>query len=196
MLAGHTCTPSTTQRYLQDREGCATATPLYEQAHLHYGGSLNVFLRIAVTGFTTSDNSALRVLGMDVERCSSPSLGPSSIEASWGSKRSPPSVIGADLRMNGDLISKSKLQVDGEVHGDIRGTGVVIGESADITGGIIAQEIIIRGQVMGPVRGMVVTLPVNGSRERRHLPSRAFAISSPPQSLGDSQQAGSEHLFH
>jgi len=96
--------------------------------------------------------------------------------------------------MNGDLISKSELQVDSEVHGDIRGTGVVIGESAHITGGIIAQEIIIRGQVMGPVRDMMVTLPVNGSRERRHLPTKprsmtaqGSAMNTAPRPSQDSQ---------
>ena len=81
---------------------------------------------------------------------SPPGLGPSSVEAL--------SVIGADLTINGDLVSKGELKVDGEVHGDIRGTRVVISESAHITGGIVAEEIIIRGKVTGLVRGLVVTL--------------------------------------
>ena len=98
---------------------------------------------------------------------SAPGLGPSSVEAS--------SVIGADLTINGNLVSKGELKVDGEVHGDIRGIRVVIGESAHITGGIVAEEIIIRGQVIGLVRGLVVTLQSTSHLEG-DIFHRAFAM--------------------
>jgi len=73
-------------------------------------------------------------------------------------ERNTASVIGPDLTINGNLISKGEVQVDGEVQGDIHGTYVVIGEKARITGGIVAEEIIIRGHVMGSVRGKRVML--------------------------------------
>lgn len=69
-----------------------------------------------------------------------------------------PSVIGADLVIQGNLISKGEVQVEGEVQGDIHGTNVVIGEKAKITGGIIAEECVIRGHVLGTVRGRRVLL--------------------------------------
>ena len=75
-----------------------------------------------------------------------------------GSDRNAPSVIGPDLTINGNLISKGEVQIDGEVQGDIHGTHVVIGEKARITGGIIAEEVIVRGHVMGSVRGKRVML--------------------------------------
>jgi cytoskeletal protein CcmA (bactofilin family) len=75
-----------------------------------------------------------------------------------GSARNAPSVIGADLTMKGELISKGELHIEGEVQGNIRGTRVVIGEHARTAGDIIADEIVIRGRVMGMVRGRVVTL--------------------------------------
>jgi len=46
------------------------------------------------------------------------------------SERNAPSVIGPDLTINGNLISKGEVQIDGEVQGDIQGTYVVIGEKA------------------------------------------------------------------
>jgi len=73
-------------------------------------------------------------------------------------ERNTPSVIGPDLTINGNLVSKGEVQVDGEVQGDIHGTYVVIGEKARITGGIIAEEIVVRGHVMGSVRGKRVML--------------------------------------
>lgn len=68
------------------------------------------------------------------------------------------SVIGPDLLIQGNLISKGEVQVEGEVQGDIHGTNIVIGERARITGSIIAEECIIRGNVLGTVRGKRVLL--------------------------------------
>lgn len=73
-------------------------------------------------------------------------------------ERSAPSVIGPDLTIMGNLISRGEVQVDGEVQGDIHGTNVLIGERARITGGIVAEEIVVRGHVMGSIRGKKVML--------------------------------------
>ena len=73
-------------------------------------------------------------------------------------ERNTPSVIGPDLTINGNLVSKGEVQIDGEVQGDIQGTYVVIGEKARITGGIVGEEIVVRGHVMGSVRGKRVML--------------------------------------
>ncbi len=75
-----------------------------------------------------------------------------------GSDRNAPSVIGPDLTINGNLVSKGEVQIDGEVQGDIHGTYVVIGEKARITGGIVAEEVVVRGHVMGSLRGKRVML--------------------------------------
>ena len=73
-------------------------------------------------------------------------------------ERNAPSVIGPDLTINGNLVSRGEVQIDGEIQGDIQGTYVVIGEKARITGGIVAEEIVVRGHVMGSVRGKRVML--------------------------------------
>lgn len=79
--------------------------------------------------------------------------------------RSAPSVIGPDLTITGNLVSKGEVQVDGEVQGDIHGTYIVIGERARITGAIIAEEIVVRGHVMGSVRGKRVILQASSHVE-------------------------------
>lgn len=86
-----------------------------------------------------------------------------------------PSVIGPDLLITGNLVSKGEVQVDGEVQGDIHGTHIVIGERAKITGGIIAEEIVIRGHVMGSVRGKRVLLQ-NGSHVEGDIYHQTLAI--------------------
>jgi cytoskeletal protein CcmA (bactofilin family) len=68
------------------------------------------------------------------------------------------SIIGADLAIIGNLVSKGEVQIDGEVQGDVHGTHIVIGESAKITGGVVGDEVIVRGTVLGSIRGKRVAL--------------------------------------
>lgn len=69
-----------------------------------------------------------------------------------------PSVIGSDLTVMGNLVSRGEVHVEGEIQGDIHGTNVVVGEKAKITGAIIADEVVVRGHVMGSIRGKKVML--------------------------------------
>lgn len=68
------------------------------------------------------------------------------------------SVIGPDLVIHGNLSSKGEVQIDGEVQGDIHGTHIIVGENARVTGGIVAEECVIRGHLLGTVRGRRVLL--------------------------------------
>ena len=68
------------------------------------------------------------------------------------------SVIGPDLTINGNLISKGEVQVDGIVEGDIHGSHVVVGETATISGSIVADEVVVRGHVVGSVHSKRVML--------------------------------------
>lgn len=75
-----------------------------------------------------------------------------------GGRTGAPSVIGPDLIIAGNLVSKGEVQVDGEVQGDIHSSYVVIGEKARVTGSVIADEVVVRGQVMGSIRSRRVML--------------------------------------
>ena len=78
--------------------------------------------------------------------------------AAAGARGGAPSVIGPDLIIAGNLVSKGEVQIDGEVQGDIHSSYVVIGEKARITGSVIADEVVVRGQVMGSIRSKRVML--------------------------------------
>jgi cytoskeletal protein CcmA (bactofilin family) len=77
---------------------------------------------------------------------------------SRAAKSGGPSQIGADLTIVGNLISKGEVHIDGELQGDLHAGNVVVGESARITGSIIADEIVVRGTVLGSIRGKRVVL--------------------------------------
>lgn len=75
-----------------------------------------------------------------------------------GGRTGAPSVIGPDLIVSGNLISKGEVQIDGEVQGDVHSSYVVVGEKARITGSVIADEVVVRGEVMGSIRSKRVML--------------------------------------
>jgi cytoskeletal protein CcmA (bactofilin family) len=73
-----------------------------------------------------------------------------------------PSVIGADLRIVGDLNCAGDIHVSGWVQGDIMGRKVTIEQHATILGNLHAEAIRIRGLVNGDVRADVVVLESSG----------------------------------
>ena len=52
-----------------------------------------------------------------------------------------PSVISADLEVQGDLKSEGDIQIDGQVKGDVRSRTVVVSQGADIEGSIFADSV-------------------------------------------------------
>lgn len=71
------------------------------------------------------------------------------------------SVIGTDLTILGEkitIISQNKLQIDGDVRGDINGKEVVIGEDGSVIGTVCAEAIEVRGGVRGAIKAKSVIL--------------------------------------
>ncbi len=69
-----------------------------------------------------------------------------------------PSIIGSDLSITGNVLSRGEIQVDGEIQGDIHCSSLIVGDNAKITGGVAAEDVVVRGKVIGSVRGLRVTL--------------------------------------
>jgi cytoskeletal protein CcmA (bactofilin family) len=76
-----------------------------------------------------------------------------------------PSVIGADLLVMGNLESKGEVTVEGQIQGDIHCAMLTVGDNAQVTGGIVAEEVVVRGRVMGSIRGLRVTLQASSHVE-------------------------------
>ena len=68
------------------------------------------------------------------------------------------SVIGSDLTIIGNVVSRGEVQLDGVIQGDLKGNNVVVGEKSKITGGVVANEVVVRGHVQGSIRGNRVML--------------------------------------
>ena len=70
----------------------------------------------------------------------------------------PSSTIGEDLTITGNVTSKGEIHLDGHVQGDIHCASLVLGENSQVEGNIEAEDVVIRGRLVGAVRALRVTL--------------------------------------
>jgi cytoskeletal protein CcmA (bactofilin family) len=90
-----------------------------------------------------------------------PAISSPPLSQSFGQRKqaSPPrSVIDPWLTITGDLQSEGDVQVDGQIHGDIRCTQLTVSKDAKIEGNIAADEVVVRGMVKGIIRANRVLL--------------------------------------
>ena len=90
---------------------------------------------------------------------------------------SAPSIISADMVINGTLNSAGDIQIDGRVEGDVRSVGLVIGDKAEIHGEVLAEDVTVRGKVVGRIRARKVLLAATSHVEGDIL-HEAFAVES------------------
>ena len=88
---------------------------------------------------------------------------PKPVAALGGS--SVPSIFAADISITGNILSAGEIQIEGKVEGDIKCTSLIIGESADVSGGVVAEDVVVRGKVNGSIRGLRVTLEATSEVE-------------------------------
>lgn len=71
------------------------------------------------------------------------------------------SVIGTDLTILGQnivIISQNKIQIDGDVRGDVAGKQVTISAEGSVIGTVSAEKIEVHGGIKGAIRAAVVTV--------------------------------------
>ena len=83
------------------------------------------------------------------------------------------SVIGKDLHIGGEkiiIVCESRLQVDGEIVGDLAGREVIIGQTASVTGSVAAERVEVLGKVDGAIKGRQCRVAAVRQGRRRHRP--------------------------
>ena len=68
------------------------------------------------------------------------------------------SIINEWLTMRGDLESEGDILVKGKVHGNIRCKLLIVDVDAQIEGGIVADEVVVRGRTKGVIEANKVHL--------------------------------------
>ncbi|MSO72209.1 MAG: polymer-forming cytoskeletal protein [Rhodospirillaceae bacterium] len=69
-----------------------------------------------------------------------------------------PSIISADLSIEGNLNSGGEIQVDGVVNGDIRCKALIVGVKGSVVGEVVAQTVRMHGAIKGLIRSKSVFL--------------------------------------
>jgi len=62
------------------------------------------------------------------------------------------SIIGQDMAIIGDISFKNKIQLDGNLQGNLSGTFLVLSESGKVTGDVAAETMVCYGKVDGNVK--------------------------------------------
>jgi cytoskeletal protein CcmA (bactofilin family) len=68
------------------------------------------------------------------------------------------STIGGDLTITGNVMSKGEIHLDGHVQGDVHCVALILGEDSNIEGNVTADDVVIRGRLIGSVQALRVTL--------------------------------------
>jgi cytoskeletal protein CcmA (bactofilin family) len=79
--------------------------------------------------------------------------------------KKPTSVIAADVKILGSIISGSDLVVDGAVEGDIRCGLFTLGKDGLVSGNVVAETATVRGKITGNVTARTIMLAGNGAIE-------------------------------
>jgi cytoskeletal protein CcmA (bactofilin family) len=76
-----------------------------------------------------------------------------------------PCIVGRAMRVTGEIETKGRLEIEGEVQGDISAPSVRLGERARVVGNITGDEIVVSGQMSGTIRGKRVLLEASSRVE-------------------------------
>jgi cytoskeletal protein CcmA (bactofilin family) len=69
-----------------------------------------------------------------------------------------PSLVAQDVTIEGNVTTTGELHIDGTVYGAVRARSCVVDLNGFVHGEITADEVFIRGKVIGPIRGTHVNL--------------------------------------
>lgn len=68
------------------------------------------------------------------------------------------SVLGADLRIVGEITSSGQIEILGEVDGTVQAQSLLVGGEGKVTGDVAAETVEVKGRLDGKVQSQSFTL--------------------------------------
>jgi cytoskeletal protein CcmA (bactofilin family) len=68
------------------------------------------------------------------------------------------SIIASDMTVVGNIVCEGRAEIYGRVDGEIGAVELMVGEGANVSGNVVAQELTICGHVSGTIRAVRVKL--------------------------------------
>jgi cytoskeletal protein CcmA (bactofilin family) len=100
-----------------------------------------------------------------------------------------PTHIGMDSIIEGSLVTDGEVQVDGTVRGILKARVCIVAASGTVEGELHAEDIIVRGRVIGPLHGDHVHLQ-DGAWVEGDITSATIAIDTGARLSGAVWQTG------
>ena len=89
----------------------------------------------------------------------------------------PPTHIGRHTTVDGLLTTEGEVQIDGTVRGSVRARMCLVDTGGTVEGDVEADEVVVRGRVVGPIRGNHVHLQ-EGAEVQGDIVSQTIAVDS------------------
>lgn len=70
-------------------------------------------------------------------------------------------VIGEGIRIEGKVVSDGPVRLNGKINGDLHCTSLLVTNTAQVQGTVVADSVVVDGLVEGPIRGEDVILKSN-----------------------------------
>ena len=119
-------------------------------------------MEVPAVVFTTKPESGKKITKLGGDDAKTPFTGRPATYASKSpgpnASKMVPTIIGEDLTIRGNVISTGEIQVDGEIEGDIRYESLLLGDKAQVRGGVAAEDVVVRGHIVGSITGLRITL--------------------------------------
>lgn len=74
-------------------------------------------------------------------------------------------VVARGMKVTGEIETEGRLDIEGEVQGEISASRVRLAERACVIGSITAEEVVVSGQMLGTIRGKRVLLEASSRVE-------------------------------
>lgn len=77
-------------------------------------------------------------------------------------KNNTPTIIAQDLKLEGQILSTGKMEIEGMIRGNIKGNTVVLLQNGSIEGDVDADSFSIRGKFIGNIKANNVNIGKTG----------------------------------
>lgn len=94
------------------------------------------------------------------------------------------SVIGEDVRIEGNVVLNGILEVSGQIIGDVTADAVVLTPTARVHGRIRARQLTIDGEMRGAATAVHVTM-TSGARVMANFAYATLEVAAGAQVVGD-----------
>ncbi len=111
-------------------------------------------------------------------------------------KNSMPSLISADLSIIGDITGDEDIQIEGRIEGNIKSRALTIGNTGEVKGKVVADEVMISGSFDGQMSARSVTLAASARVKGDITVREALSIETGAKFEGQCKRVTSPQKLH